>query len=260
VLGVGGLVLAAMYHGSPLALGIAGTSSSVVGLVLAVVLGIKFNLFASAPEPPPRPIVAAKPVVAPPEPPKLEAPPPAEPQPEPQPVWTDASQPIEQGNIKARVVSAKIEQVRLEGTDLSTVRRQKPQPMLKIRVTIENTSTDKIVEFSGWIGGGDLVGQGVAQLLGGEAGKAIQSATASAALVDNAGNKYKQTSLISIFGAQLTMGKDNTIRPGKSAESELVFPPPLETIEYLRLELSGAAFSGDEPLRFQIPKAMVTGL
>jgi hypothetical protein len=34
----------------------------------------------------------------------------------------------------------------------------------------------------------------------------------------------------------------------------------LETVEYLRLELPPAGFSGTDSLRFQIPKAMVGGL
>ena len=252
LLGIGGLVLSAMHKGSGLALGIAGSSSSLVGLVLtAVLLFYDFN-------PKPAPIVLP-PVAAAPTP--IAAPPPAaEPEPEPEIVWTDASESIAQGPIKATIASARIEPVILEGNDPSRLKRQKPQPMLKVRVTIENTTADKIVEFAGWVGGGDLVGAGLSNLLGGEAGKALASATASTTLADNVGNKYPQTPMMSIFGAGLNLGKDNSIRPGKSAEGELVFPPPLETIEYLRLELAGTAFGSSEPLRFQIPRAFIGGM
>ncbi|HEV3136420.1 MAG TPA: hypothetical protein VGZ26_00925 [Pirellulales bacterium] len=189
---------------------------------------------------------------------KPPASPPRQPEPEPEPVWTDASQGIEQGDIKAGIVSIKIEQVRLE--DITTMKKGKPQPMLKIKVVIENTSQDKIVEFPGWIGGGDLVGPGLGQLVGGEAGGALaQLAGSGAILADNFGNKYKQTPINLIFGGALTMNQDNSIRPGKVAEKELLFAPPLETIEYLRLELPPAGFSGTDSLRFQIPKAMITG-
>jgi hypothetical protein len=105
-----------------------------------------------------------------------------------------------------------------------------------------------------------LIGQGVSQLLGGEAGQAVQAATATARLSDNAGNNYKQTSMLSVFGAKITFGEDHALRPGKSTQAELVFPPPLESVEYLRLELAPAGFNGTEPLRFQIPRAMIVGL
>jgi hypothetical protein len=257
LVGIAGLVVAALTGGAGLILNVAGTSSSAVGLVLAVVLGITFGLF-SGPQPP---SVVARPelppVVAP-----VAVPPVVEPQPEPppEPVWTDASQPIVQEPIKAAVAGVGIEQVRMESSDLSTLRRPKPQPMLKLKVTIENISTDKIVEAPGWIGGGDLVGQGVGQLLGGEAGKAVQAATATAKLTDHAGNRYKQTPALSLFGGRIDFGADYALRPGESRQFELVFPPPLETVEYLRLELSAAGYGGTDALRFQIPRAMITGL
>jgi hypothetical protein len=254
ITGAIGLVLAAQHKGSGLMLNISGTSSAAVGLVMSVVLGVAFGMFTSAPAPKPQPVVVAKAIPTPPVPTPIKRPEPA-----PEPVWTDAGQPIQQGDIKAAIVSVKIEQVRLE--DITTMKRGKPQPMLKIKVAIENTSQDKIVEFPGWIGGGDLVGQGLGQLVGGEAGGALaQLAGSGAILADNVGNKYKQTPISLVFGGALTVNQDNSIRPGKVAEKELLFAPPLETIEYLRLELPSAGFSGTDSLRFQIPKAMVAGL
>jgi hypothetical protein len=155
------------------------------------------------------------------------------------------------------VDSVGIEQVRMESSDLSKLSRPKPQPMLKIVISLENVSADRIVEAPGWIGGSDLIGQGVGQLLGGEAGKAVQSATATALLTDNVGNKYPQAHMLSLFGAQLNLGPEQGLRPGDAKQFELVFPPPLETIDYLRLELSPGGFGGEDPLRFQIPKEMI---
>ncbi len=253
ITGAIGLALAAQHKGSGLMLNISGTSSAAVGLVLSVVLGVANGMFTSAPAPK-LPVVVAKAT------PKPAIPTPIKRrEPEPELVWTDASQPIQQGDIKAAIVSVKIEQVRLE--DLTTMKRGKPQPMLKIKVALENTSQDKIVEYPGWIGGGDLVGQGLGQLVGGEAGGALaQLAGSGAILSDQVGNKYKQTSISLVFGGPLTVNQDNSIRPGKVAEKELLFAPPLETIEYLRLELPPAGFSGSDSLRFQIPKAMIEGL
>ena len=146
----------------------------------------------------------------------------------------------------------------MENADFTTLKRPKPQPMLVVKVTIDNTSEDRIVEVPGWVGGGDLIGQGVGQLLGGEAGKAVQAATATATLVDNIGNPYKQTSGLMLSGLG-ALNRDVAVRPGQSSQQDLVFPPPLPKIEFLRLELAPAGFSGGEPLRFEIPKSMIGG-
>jgi hypothetical protein len=252
IFGIAGLVLSAMHQGSGLYLSIAGTSSSVIGLVLAVVFGVMFGMFSAAPAPPVS-MPSPKPVAPPPQ----VATDPVEPEPEPEPVWTDISESIEQGGIRARIVSAKIEQVRLESGDLSTMnRRQKPQPMLKIRIAIENTTPDKIIDVPGWTGAGGLVPKELEAAVEAALGKSGQGVTATALLTDNGGNNYKQTPLHMIFGAKI-VPQDQSLRPGKVTETELVFPPPLDAIEYLRLELPPSGFGGSEPLRFQIPKAAI---
>jgi hypothetical protein len=254
ILGIAGMVLSAMHQGSGLYLGIAGTSSSVVGLVLSVVFGVMFGMFSAA-QVPPITISVPKPIV--PQPKVAAAPDEPEPVSEPEPVWTDISESIEQGPIRASIVSAKIEQVRLESGDLSTMnRRQKPQPMLKIRMAIENSTPDKIIDVPGWTGAGGLVPKELEAAVEAALGKSGQGATATALLTDNAGNNYRQTPLHMIFGAKI-VSQDQSLRPGKLTETELVFPPPLDAIEYLRLELPPSGFSGSEPLRFQIPKAAI---
>ncbi len=260
LLGISALVVSALAAGSGLALSIAGTSTSVVGLVLTVVLGVLFGMFDGAPAPKPVAVIAK--VLPPAAPPKQEMPPPKEPEPEPEPQWTDAGEPIEQGNVRARIVSTAIEKVRLESMDLSTLKAAKPQPKLVVKLSIENIARDKIVDVPGWTGvGGDLVSQEVKNLLGNtDIGKAVQQSSATAVLKDNFGNNYAQTSQMSIVGAGLKAGATPGVRPGQTAQSELVFDVPLDTVEYLRLELSPAGFSGSEPLRFQIPKANITGL
>lgn len=265
LLGIGGLALSAMQRGLGLYLNVAGTSSAAVGLVLTVVLGVTFGMFTSTPSPPPV-VVVQRPTLPLEEPPAPQVEPPKQPEPPPEPVWTDAGQAIEQGPIRAKIVGVGIESIRLESTDLSTVKASKPRPMLKIRVMIENTTTDKIVDVPGWTGMGSPLGQGVdvsallkesGALEGSELGKTFASATATATLTDNVGNTYKQTPALHVFGAKSS--DDNALRPANSTEKELVFQPPLEAIEYLRLELPPAGFGGTEPLRFQIPKALMSG-
>jgi hypothetical protein len=260
LLGIVALVAAAMGKGSGLAVSIAGSSSSLVGLLLWVVLGVHFGFF-KGPEPPkPPPVIAQAPVIPPPKEPEPE--PPKEPEPPPEPQWFDASQPIEQGDIRARVVSVGIEKVRVEDMDLSTLKAAKPKPLLVVRVSVENIAANKIIEFTGWQGGADLVGGGVGELLGNsELGKAVQSATAKAVLKDNFGNPYKHMPAVQIMGAGLKIEAVQSIRPNETGKAEMVYSPlPLETIEYLRLELSPQAYGGSEPLRFQIPRSMIAGM
>lgn len=271
VLGGCGLVFAALRDGSGLYLNIAGTSSAAVGLVLSIALGVTFGMFAVAA--PPQPNVTLKPSL--PEPPPADSPPPVEPEPKPQPqpkpqvVWTNAADAIEQGSIKATIAGVGVQSVKLESLDFSTLKPSKPRPMLKIRVTVENTSPNKSVEVPGWPGGGGgpLGNVDVGAILkqtgllkdSGLEGK-IGSVTAAGTLRDNAGDNYEQVPAIRLFGAQTTLGEDSAVPPGNSAHKELVFPPPLDTIEYLRLELAPGGFSGTEPLRFEIPRAMIRGL
>jgi hypothetical protein len=109
--------------------------------------------------------------------------------------------------------------------------------------------------------GAELAGVAGELLKGSEGGKSLQAATASATLVDNVGNDYKQTPSVQVFGAKITLGDDPSLRPADATTKELVFQPPLkaDTIQFLRLELAPAGFSGSEPLRFQIPMEMITG-
>ena len=105
-------------------------------------------------------------------------------------------------------------------------------------------------------GAGGLVPKELEAAVEAALGKSGQGATATALLTDNSGNNYKQTPLHMIFGAKI-VPQDQSLRPGKLTETELVFPPPLDAIEYLRLELPPSGFSGSDSLRFEIPKAAI---
>ena len=158
-----------MQGGSGLPLSIAGTSSSAVGLVLTAVLGfVVRNVLEHAQADGGRQTNGGRSEPAPQLP--QEVAPPKEP--EPEPVWFDAARGFEQGDVKAGIGAVAIEQVRIE--DVTTFKKPKPQPMLKVKVVLENTSTDKIVKIVGWVGGMDLAGQGLGEVLGNtEAGKAL---------------------------------------------------------------------------------------
>jgi hypothetical protein len=79
-------------------------------------------------------------------------------------------------------------------------------------------------------------------------------------LSDNIGNNYPQVPAIRLPAAQADLNPNPAIRPGEKMEKLIVFDPPLDAIEYLRLELPAAGFGGSEPLRFQIPKSLLSGM
>lgn len=262
LVGITGLVVAALQNASGLVMNVAAATSGLIGLVVSVVLGIQSGMFAK-PEPQ---VVAAAPITIPSPPPpepKVEAPEPTrEPEPPPEPVWTDVSQPIEQGPIRATITSAVVEQVRLESANPLSMKREKPAPYLHVRVLLENISTDKIVSAPGWMGagGGSSALGAVGQALGdSEIGKQLTGATATALLVDDKGNTYPQIEAIRLPSSQAEMGRNPSLRPGESSEKHLLFDRPIDSVEYLRIELAPGGFGGSEPLRFQIPKAMWMG-
>ena len=79
-------------------------------------------------------------------------------------------------------------------------------------------------------------------------------------LTDNFGNKYAQTPISLVAGGTLTVNQDNALRPGQTGAKDLLFAPPLDHIEYLRLELPATGFGGTDALRFMIPRDMIAGL
>ena len=249
LLSIAGLVVAARQGGAGLFFNVAAASASVVGLVLTVALML-FNQKPApvafvpppvVPQPDPTPAPVVEPELAPP----------------PEPVWTDASQPIEQPPIKATIGGVRIETMRLESSNPAQLSRGKSEKKLQVRVAIENVSTNQIVAVPGWNGGGALP-DGVGDLLkGSELGGQLSAATATAVLTDNIGNNYPQVPALRLPAAQAELEANPAVRPGQKIEMLIVFDHPLDSIEYLRLELPAAGFSGGEPLRFQIPKSML---
>jgi len=78
-----------------------------------------------------------------------------------------------------------------------------------------------------------------------------------ATLKDNFENSYKRINFG--FSTQPVGGIERveSIYPDKVATDLLVFEIPLDTVEYLRLELPAKNFGGSGMLRIQIPKEMI---
>jgi hypothetical protein len=262
LVGFAGLVVAALQNAAGLVLNVAAATSALVGLVVSVALGISTGMFSRAVPP----AVTAPPIVVqspPPPAPKVEPPhKDPEPAPPPEPVWTDAGQSIERGPIRASITAAAVEQVRLESANPLSMQREKAAPYLHVQVRLENISADKIVNVPGWMGAGGNSGAlgMVGQALGDSPiGKQLAGATAAATLVDDKGNGYPQIEAIRLPSAHAELGASPSLRPGESSEKHLLFDRPIDTAQFLRIELAPTGFGGTEPLRFQISRAIWTG-
>jgi hypothetical protein len=129
-------------------------------------------------------------------------------------------------------------------------------------VQLDNISTDKIVNAPGWMRSGGSSGAlgAVGQVLGdSDLGKQLSGATATATLTDDKLNPYQQVEAIRLPTTHAELTATPSLRPGESSEKHMLFDRPIESAEYLRIELAPGGFGGSEPLRFQIPRKMWAG-
>lgn len=137
--------------------------------------------------------------------------------------WVDAAQAVwEQGDVRVAVNGVSIG----AADPMAKTADKKKERALRITVKISNVGVARAVELAGW----HLPPDREAKLTAAGTAVAYRGAVAEK---------------VPVF-------------PGKFVESTLVFAVP-EKMEDLRLELPAAAFGGTEPVRFQIPKAMIFG-
>lgn len=148
--------------------------------------------------------------------------------------WVDASKnSVQQGDFRVRVTKVTVAQVPLK--QLGKEGRSK-DALLQIELQIENTSTTKIIHYRSW---------GAAEF-GGLPG-----------LNDNFANSYRGASFGISSRPVGQAAREESVYPGKTVNDLLVFDPPLEKAEYLRLRLPAKNFGGTGELRLQIPKSMI---
>jgi len=233
LLGLGGLVLAVVRRGSGVGFSIAGSGLSALSLVSCLVwtfaLSSAFKAVDNAVDKQNRTNQVAVPDSKPDKPPA----PPAKSEPE----WADASKgAVRQGDLQVQITQVTIGQVPLKTI---TGNSKSKDNLLMVKLKLLNMNPTKKVEYHSW------------------SGKDISFDRDFATLEDNFGNSYKRIS----FGlGSYPVGaveRSASIYPNKSVTDVLVFEVPLNTIEYLRLELPAKNFGGTGMLRLQIPKAMI---
>lgn len=141
--------------------------------------------------------------------------------------WVDASQAVwEQGDVRVAVTSVTIGPANPEP---SAPQGKKRETVLRIGLKVTNVGVARAVEFKGWAAPPDEPKLTTA------AGKPVP-----------------------VKPAGLPAGAA-TIYPGKSAELALTFEPPAGAPEDYRLELPAQTFGGADPVKFQVPQAMLRG-
>lgn len=148
------------------------------------------------------------------------------------PRWAELSAALQIGDARVSLVSAAIGKVPLEGL---FEEGQSSEDLLMIRLTIENLSATRKLDFRGF--SPEFAGLDFAQL------------------TDNHENWYRRVG----FGSARPKGqvKINSIYPGKSMDDLLVFETPVETAAYLRLELPALHVGEEGAFRFQISCASI---
>lgn len=153
------------------------------------------------------------------------------------PEWASAKSVVRQGDVELSITRVQVGKVLLRGSfDSSETTSQ--NELLAIHVNITNSSRSKKVEYRSWLG------------------RDLAFTRDYATLQDNFGNTYKRISFG--FGTEIIgHTQSGSVYPGKSLSDVLVFELPVDTVQYLNLELPAKNFGGDGMLRLQIPAQMI---
>jgi hypothetical protein len=148
------------------------------------------------------------------------------------PEWADLALPQQIGDVRVAVASVAIGTVPLEGL---LDEAESSEPLLMVRLTIENASRTRKIDFRGF--------------------EPELAAVHFAQLTDNFNNAYRRVG----FGAARPKGQVRlgSIYPGDSLDDLLVFELPVAAVAYLRLELPAQHVGHDGAYRFQIPCAAI---
>jgi hypothetical protein len=151
--------------------------------------------------------------------------------------WADARDTVQQGDLQVRITMVKIGKVPLKDTFRDG--SESANELLAITLELKNVNAAKKLDYSTW------------------RGNRISFDRDYATLEDNFENNYKRISFGFGTSPDGAISVVESIYPDKVVTDLLVFERPLDTVEFLRLELPAKNFGGSGMLRFQIPKAMI---
>ena len=237
LLGVGGLVLAVVRGGSGVGFSIGGAGLSAISLVTCIVFTVAVSRVLKAVDdaattrngPPQQSspvsgsntiaptkggtsVPASNPISSPPPPPKVE------------PEWADAGKPVTLGDIRVQVTKVAVGKVPLKG--IGDDESKSEDDLLMVKVNIVNTNPTKKVDYRSW------------------SGENISFDRDYATLKDNFDNSYRRIGFgFSSHPVGAVKGSES-IYPNKVVTDVLVFEAPLDTVQFLKLELPGKELRG----------------
>jgi hypothetical protein len=152
--------------------------------------------------------------------------------------WGNAQNAIQQGDLQLRVTKVTIGQVPLKDSFNDDSKSQ--DELLMVNLELTNINETRKMEYNTW------------------SGENISFDRDYATLVDNFGNSYKRIKFGFSTNPVGAVARSESIYPNKTVNDVLVFEIPIDTIEYLRLELPAKNFGGTGMLRLEIPKQMIS--
>jgi hypothetical protein len=143
--------------------------------------------------------------------------------------WLDAGRTSwELKDLRVTIRSANLGLVELTGP--GGAKRTPKEQYLRLRVRVVNSGVEREIPLSGWAKG---------------------DGAASVTIVDSSGRTLKPASFEQRW--EPDRGKPiERLFPGKTSELHFVFTAPAAKVEWLRVQLPGAALGVDEDIRFQI--------
>lgn len=156
----------------------------------------------------------------------------------PEAEWVDAQNAVQQGDLQLKVSMVAIGHVPLEDSFSSDSKSQ--HELLMVNLELMNTSEIKKIDYRTW------------------SGADVSFRRDYATVVDNFGNSYKRIDFGFSSHPVGAVQRSESIYPNKTITDVLVFEMPIDTIEFLRLELPAESFGGTGMLRLEIPKSMIT--
>jgi hypothetical protein len=250
LLGVAGLIVAIIVKGRGLSFSIAGLTFSLAALVVFFLVGLKSLIPSSVVEVTQQLTNEPKDLPASPD---QSALPPAK-----EAEWVDVSKgPAQLGDVRVTIGWIVLGNVKIKN-DVLGEERVSDKKYLCIQIFVQNLSEERKLDYRGW-SGVEAAGPNLADLLGGAkdvngltqtlAGAAAYAAT----LTDENRNVYKRMKLD--LGSYVVgqVVSEKSIYPKQRVEDLLVFEPPVEKAQFLRLELPAASYHRSGSIRLQIP-------
>jgi hypothetical protein len=153
-------------------------------------------------------------------------------------MWTNISTPLQLGSVQVRIKQVTVGKVPLF-QPIGDRNTQSQDDVLAIWLEITNTNEKRKIDYSGWMN--DFA--------------SLQDIDAE--LTDDNGNRYRQIRFSGLLKVKDTE-TNTSIYPGRSIQDAVVFEPPIDSATHLHLRLSAKGCGEEGEFRFEIPAGFLS--